>query len=53
MLNNNMVIILKKVVIEEIVDHSSRVRWNLPLDATYVHCNITSILDKIDIYTTM
>jgi hypothetical protein len=45
-----MVLTLGKVVVEEIIDHSSRVRWNLPLDATYVHCKITSIWYKIDIY---
>jgi hypothetical protein len=49
-LANNVVIILGKVVIEEVIDPSSRVRWILPLDATYVHCRVTSILYKIDIY---
>jgi hypothetical protein len=47
---DNVVLILKKVVIEEIIDCSSKVRWNLPLDATYVHCRVASILYKIDIY---
>jgi len=36
MLINNMVIILGKVVLKEIINHSNRVRWNFPLDATYV-----------------
>jgi hypothetical protein len=40
-----------KVVVEEIIHCNNKVRWNLPLDATYVHCRITSILYKIDIYT--
>ncbi len=53
MLVDNVVLILGKVVVKEIIDHSSRVRWNLPLDATYVHCKIASILYKIDIYTTI
>jgi hypothetical protein len=48
-LANNVVIILGKAVIEEVID-PSRVRWILPLDATYVHCRVTSILYKIDIY---
>jgi hypothetical protein len=47
---NNMVLILEKVVVEEIIDRSTTVGWNLPLDATYVHCKIASILYKIDIY---
>jgi len=50
---NNMVLILGKVVVEEIIDQSSRVRWNLPLNATYVNCGVASILYKIDIYTTI
>jgi hypothetical protein len=49
-----MVIILGKVVVKEIINCSNRVRWNLPLDATYVHCKVASILYKlIDIYTTI
>jgi hypothetical protein len=48
-----MVLILGKVVVEEIIDQSSRVRWNLPLNATYVHCGVALILYKIDIYTTI
>jgi len=28
-------------------------RWNLPLDVTYVHYRVASILYKIDIYTTI
>jgi hypothetical protein len=48
-----VVLILGKVVVEKIIDHSSRVRWNLPLDATYVDCRVASILYKIDIYITI
>jgi ribosomal protein S19E (S16A) len=50
MLVNNVVVIVGKVVVEEIIDRTSKVRWNLPLDATYVHCRVASILYKIDIY---
>ncbi len=46
----NQQIILGKIVIEKIIDRSNKVKWNLPLDATYVHCIVTSILYKIDIY---
>jgi hypothetical protein len=53
MLVNNVVLILGKIVVEEIMHHNNRVRWNSPLDATYVHCKIASILYKIDIYTTI
>jgi hypothetical protein len=53
MLINNVVIILGKIVLKEIINHSNRVRWNFPLDATYVHCRVASILYKIDIYTTI
>jgi len=42
-----------KVVVEEIINHSSKVKWNLPQDSTYVHCRVTSILYKIDIYATI
>jgi hypothetical protein len=49
-LTNNVVIILGKVVVEEVMDPSSRVRWILPLYATYVYCKVVSILYKIDIY---
>jgi hypothetical protein len=45
-----VVVILRKIVIKDIIDHNSRVRWNLPLDATYVHCKVASIMYKIDIY---
>jgi hypothetical protein len=48
-----VVIILGKVIVEKIIDCSSKVRWNLPLNATYVHCIITSILYKIGIYGAM
>jgi hypothetical protein len=47
MLIENMVLILGKVVVEEIIDHSSRVRWKVPIDATYVHCIVASILYKL------
>jgi hypothetical protein len=46
----NQQIILGKIVIEKIIDRSNGVKWNLPLDATYVHCIVISILYKIDIY---
>jgi hypothetical protein len=49
MLVDNAVVISWKVVIKEVIDHSIRVRWFVPLDVTYVHCR-TSILYKIDIY---
>jgi hypothetical protein len=45
-----MMVILEKVVVEEEIDHSIRVRWFVPLNATYVHYRIASILYKIDIY---
>jgi len=45
-----MVLILKKRVIEKIIDHNSNVRCILPLDITYVHCKVASILYRIDIY---
>jgi hypothetical protein len=48
-----VVVILRKIIVEEIIDHNNRVRWNLPQDATYVNCKVTSILYKIDIYTTI
>jgi len=49
MLVDNVVVTLKKIVVEEIIDHNSKVTWNLSLDATYVHCKVASILHKIDI----
>ncbi len=45
-----MVVIVGKVVVEEIIDRTNKVRWNLPLDATNVHYRVASILYKIDIY---
>ncbi len=42
-----------KVIVEEIIDRSNKVRWNLPLDATYVYYKVALILYKIDIYTTI
>ncbi len=53
MLVDNVVLILGKIIVEKIIDCSSKVRWNLPLDSTYVLCRVTSILYKIDIYTTI
>ncbi len=53
MLVDNVVIILGKIVVEEVIDCNSRVRWTFPLDATSVHCKVVSILYKIDIYTTI
>jgi hypothetical protein len=50
---DNMVLIMGKLVIKDILYCNSRVTWNLPLDVTYVHCRIASILYKIDIYTTI
>jgi ribosomal protein S19E (S16A) len=50
MLVNNVVVIVGEVMVEEIIDHTNKVKWNLPLDATYVHCRVASILYKIDIY---
>jgi hypothetical protein len=44
-----VVVLLGKVVVEEIIDRGSKVRWNLPLDATYINCKVASILYKIDI----
>ncbi len=40
MLVDNVILILGKIIIKEIIDRNSKVRWNLPLDATYVHCRI-------------
>jgi hypothetical protein len=40
MLVNNVVVIVGKVVVVEIVDRTSKVRWNLPLDTIYVHCRV-------------
>jgi hypothetical protein len=48
-----VVLILGELVIEEIINCNNKLRWNLPLDATYVHCKVASILYKIDIYTTI
>jgi hypothetical protein len=45
-----MVAMLGKVVVKEVIDHSNKVRWFLPLNVTYVHCKIALILYKIDIY---
>jgi hypothetical protein len=50
MLVDNAVVILGKVILKEVIDHNIKVRWFVPLDATYIHCRITSILYKIDIY---
>jgi hypothetical protein len=45
----DVVVILGKVVVEEIIDRGNKVKWNLPLNATYIHCRVASILYKIDI----
>jgi hypothetical protein len=50
---DNMVLILGKIIVEEIIDRSNKVRWILPLDATYVHYRVASILYKMYIYTTI
>ncbi len=50
MLVDNMVVMLGEIVIQEIINCNCRVRWNLPLDVTYVHCKVPSILYKIYIY---
>ncbi len=50
---NNVVVILGKIVVEEKIDYNSKVKWDLPLDATYVYCRVASILYEIDIYTTI
>ncbi len=49
MLIDNVVVILGKIAVEEIIDRGSKVRWNFPSDATYIHCRVASILYKIDI----
>jgi hypothetical protein len=43
MLVDNVVVILGKMILEE-VDHNTRVKWFLPLDATYVNCKVALIL---------
>jgi len=53
MLIDNVVLILEKIIAEKIIDYSSRVRWHLPLDATYVYYRVASILYKINICTTI
>jgi hypothetical protein len=45
-----MVVLLGKVIIEEVIGHSNRVKVDLPLNATYGHYRIASILYKFDIY---
>jgi hypothetical protein len=42
-------IILKKIVVDEVIDHNIRVKWFVPLVATCVHCRIASILYKFDL----
>jgi hypothetical protein len=48
-----VVVILRKIVVVGIIDYNNRVKWNLPLDATYVYCRVALILYKIDIYITI
>jgi hypothetical protein len=50
MLVDNAIVILRKVIVNEVIDHNIRVTWFVPLDATYVHYKVTTILCKIDIY---
>jgi len=50
MLVNKITTILRKIVIEKVIDYNIRVRWFVPLDVTYAHCKVDSILHKIDIY---
>jgi hypothetical protein len=45
---DNATIILRKIVVDEIIDCNIRVRWCVPLDATYVHSRVASILYKFD-----
>jgi hypothetical protein len=48
MLVNNVVLILGKVIVEKIIDHSSRVRWNLPLDQhMYIISNLNIVQKSI------
>jgi hypothetical protein len=46
---DNEIIILKKIVPDEVIDYNIKVRWFVPLDATYVHSRIASILYKFDL----
>jgi hypothetical protein len=49
-----MVVVLGIVTVEEIIDYSNRMRWNLPLNATFVHYITTSILIfMIDLWGSM
>jgi hypothetical protein len=37
-------------IVVVVIDHNSKVRWFVPLNTTYAHCKIATILYKIDIY---
>jgi hypothetical protein len=45
-----MVVLLGKIIVEEVIDRSNRVKVDLPLNTTYGHYRIASILYKFDIY---
>jgi hypothetical protein len=45
---NNATIILRKIIVDEVIDCNIKVRWFVPLNATYVHCRVASILYKFD-----
>jgi hypothetical protein len=44
MMVDNVVVILGKIIVEEILYRSKKVRWNLPLYATSIDYRKTSIL---------
>jgi hypothetical protein len=50
MLVDKIIIILGKIIKEEVINYNIKVRWFVPLDVTYAHCKVDSILYKIDIY---
>jgi hypothetical protein len=37
---DNTTIILGKIVVKEVLDPNTRVRWSIASDATYVHCRL-------------
>jgi hypothetical protein len=49
MLVDNTTIILKNIVVDDGIDCNNRVRWFVPLNATYVHSKVASILFKFDL----
>jgi hypothetical protein len=53
MLVDNVILILGKVVVEEIINRSSKMKWNLLMQHMYIVYKVASILYKIDIYTTI